>query len=1637
MNILDDITSGEGQPIDLAEVAATLGSPTLAPASTLKNRASVVAALEGDASKANSTYRGIIAEGEQGGTSTFDSSVKKYSESEEIRDNKTMMSILSDGLVSFEDKRAALNRMKKQRAERDSRKELIAKTIAEGSKGENADEEKARVVTAASMIDRIYEESAKQQALVNAHGANLSNEMPRVTVDALETIFAPFSSSIFSLKMEKELAEKAGKPFSFWDGVKAFTLSGTSKLQARERLARMSPEDQTKYYDTLISVISSNSNIIFPTDNQFNKFVKSTELLEKEGYGKGEAFVDNISFLLDTLGIGFAAKQLLRSSKTADAAVSQAGPQLRPGHWDRTRDALTPTSKLAPPEQVRPATKQISERIDSAVGAISELQKANKAPDSESSIRDAIKRIEINSVVRKENPASVAGAFTQTNPSKARAAHAAVVNGGEEAAEALHGTSKQDAIVSNVIPQARTESGKVAVKVGDIDRHLREMNPEVQGFVRELVRTSDPAIHFTLEELATARAQVVRDFSSVTDIVPVDAMGGFKITDTDGAFVDISSVYGTRNGAWSSAQDAIDQTVLALRKEGVTLSDITLLKRDGTDYVPTSLSDELGKEGSYLAELHMERELVASDIVDKGGKMTPLNVKRNTLDRISQLVSNNTGSASRWLFDPASMLHPTITGSASVATDLSSRFERVLYDISARFSDDYNKLIPERKLAVDKYLRDANFNRIKFDRTNLASLGFSPSEIDTISKWKDYWDVMWTLENRDAGRTLNMQGYGIFKNANDTLFAKAISKNQNIPNMYDPAAGAIVGMDKAAMDALYASGGTIASLRRPSEFGGKTTSHMIVRNTSSEYLRKLRDTDTVVNYIDGYYQIHYQAPKFVDEVTFKPDGVSIDTRKAVAVAGNTADAESFIARMKKSDPSKDYVSRANDRGMSRDSDDWFDVTSAAGRIAQKHRGKLLEDAVGLNHLGEGSYIANPVESAVRAARSVSGRTVMRPMLESAKARFIQQYARVLKDNGYGGKAFPHNKGDIGAKGEQFTKLTSDARTTWEYIRYLENGYINSVDEVFRGAFNLMANQLGSRGYSSLEEFALAVANADTSLTGAAKGAVFTSYIGLNPIRNWFTQPHQIARTLAYNSAGWLDTKEGMKHLIGGYFGVKLETLTADRTAIQAFNGFLKKTVGIDVDAKMAPTPKQAAFVNFMDTSGLLDAIDKQNLVRGSLLEAAGTAAGIGGKFGKVLEGSRKVGFDLGEAMNLIGHGAAVFDKRIRDGKGVSSVRDLREMHSELRAISYEMNAAGDMVYNQTSPALMFQFAQVAHKGWLQATNRRIPARVRNQMLIGDVLLFGPPTKLAAAIIAAGVSANMMSDTVAEWITDGALGSTYNAIWSGITGEDQNVDYKSLNPRAVDGWAKLMETILTADGGGFVQAIANSPSGQFFLKDAGKIQNAIASISRFFNPFDDVDATPETAWATAVEVMKISSGLSNIVKAHQAMTQGRKLDAMGVEINPGVSNHEALMQIAGFPTKWETQMYELQMHAAAKTKEHYQGVKEVVREIARYYQTQIGAGITDPKQLQAVSGALMNAYKDDPVALEIARKEVAMMYKGKEAQLMEKLLGLVEIPSSYDTIAKIKSSELPEETKKIIIELMEDYAEKTSQIREKE
>lgn len=1168
--------------------------------------------------------------------------------------------------------------------------------------------------------------------------------------------------------------------------------------------------------------------------------------------------VDNLrkerKILERSLKTGGLTQKELRVPGAATAAVDRA--ETIKAQMKRIDDQLAANSGAAKAEQ----------RIAELEKNIEALRKdLTTAPAELNSITQAIRRTELNSVVGFSNPRTPATVLENHNPERARNLYAQVYFQDDSFAQAVSGSPKTEMIMKSLLPQVDDGTGVVRKVVDNKEGSLKEAISTQMGMA---VENTFGGFAYTEAEIAKARAAKVNDYSTVSGMKINDAMSSFGVSE-DGVTMHIRATYTNGEGGWLRAEDAVNQAKVSLRKQGILESEIEVLRREGSNYVPVKFDEVKGVDGDFVVQIKVTDELYASEIKDWDN----LDVKRNLFDYFETKGENTWGSINRHFVDAASSVHKQITGSLTLADDKAARLSAAFTEMfETTFSNPYMKLDAKRRKDVDSYIREANVKELKFDRNALRNR-FNDQELDVIQGWRDSWDIMWEFENYDLVRSLINDRFQLLDHPNLRAVVRERPKRYDNRTVYDPDMDAVRKLSDAEIDNIYTNGGNISEFRRPIDVDGQEVSHVLIKQTSGNYSRKLREDDKMLEYRDGYYQVFYKHPQFIEET--EPG----KTSRVISVVGNIKDAKKTIEDLQKQFPDRSYTRRGDDRGIDRSRDAYWDMQHVGGRLAQRHRGELLENSVGLKSMGDVQYIESPADSAVRAAQSIGGRLAMRETLDVAKRRFMSQYESVLpKENGI--TVFPSNRGQIRQKGAPTNTKLADARTTWEYIRSVENGYINALDTTVKNAFNYMAEVAGAKGYDTVEK--LARAGEDINITGTVKGGVFASMIATNPLRQFIVQPNQALRMSAYNPGGFFSGRV-MAELSG-----------------EIFNRVTKKDY-------IAP---KGSFGDWIRETGVEQAITRGNLIRGTMLDAADSTNAIGKAHDRTVGAVRKIGYDKAEQLNLLTHGAFVFDKYKQAGRDVTNARVREEMHAELRHLTGNMNLAGDMPYNQNVLALLFTYMQVPHKFVMMPFNRHLPVDTRMRLLAADLAIWGLPIGLISQ--AAGVDLPIENEWMREALEDGLQAVTLNAIASSITGERQKVDYSSLEPFGLDSWTKMFDNFMF--DGATKGMIENTPTARVFgLSSDSRLGAAVKATASYFQDLFQIQTTNPYTSADLLDVANswasMSSGWTNFQKARAAWMFGKMRDKLGRATDDDVTKWEAINQLFGFGTQDTVSFYE--------------------------------------------------------------------------------------------------------------------------------
>ena len=1301
----------------------------------------------------------------------------------------------------------------------------------------------------------------EKQALLNSAAAAGDTNMLNIFGDIVE-YFTPFVESTFAQEVVDDLRE--GKPSAYND---AFLLLGNSKKEVRDMVASLDPKDRLDFSRLVIRTVEENDNITLFNENDFASLDFLRTFLEDGHYTDADSWIDNAVSILDMTIIG---GPLARAAKGGVQALS-------------------------------------------AVGAVSRITAA----------RDAFRR----SVVSRVQPASPSQNLKDTNPAKAREAHeAAAMDETGEIAEGMYGTTREDAVSSDLLPQVGTETSEVVAKVNNIDR-IHNVTGSTTAEIEGYARTSGH-IELTQAEKASARASVVNDFEQAMGVTARKEM--FQVDALESG-VGIKAVYGPSGSGFTDANQALDTAEFALRNYGVQKKDIQLLVRENGSYVPTDLKDIQGRleiekvlvpvgkktgpkqrqkqllvtrKPDYLIQVNHQYDFNPADVTE----WAKFDVKYNIFDRLAVGIGKlGAGSLQRNVLDPASMLDPTITLSANRAFDKAAKLEKDLLSLGNEFAQDFIKMPHDRKAIMDDFIREANSKSQPYSFNKMMAEGFTEAEVTTYKKWRDYWDTAFLLENRDLAKTLNAQGYKelIDHGSDSKLFGKPlhVSRAPARATVYDIGTGTSKQLTPSEVSELYKNGGNLVQLRSPVVIGDEALELVVAKNVPGDnYLRGITADTEVLNYRHGYYSVNYKDPQFIVQ-NVKDSNGNLLYQKAVDTAGSVSAAK--LKRDRLSKGGGEYIVRSDVKGIKNDSDLHWDLQQARGRTSQRVRGKRLEDSTtNVTDLERQAPILGPVDSMVLSARSIGNRVPLRNVIETDKARFVDQYGEFLDKGKFGDLVWPSNVKDVKYRniGDEDRKKLGAARTTFEYINYIENGYINHLDDGIKSVLKGLGYLAGGKGLSGVETF-LVNSTKGRGVSALAKNAVFTAYLGTNPARQFIIQSHQAVQ-LAANFPTWAGKAAGRDLLVLTTGQVLGKTPDSILTAV----GMTRKE-GDDL------------MKQWIDT-GLAASIDKQNLVRGAISDMADEVAKKGVPLvTPSLVFLRKIGFDSGEYINLMTAWSAHRHKAIKNGEDMSNLAVADNVAAKARNYTYNMNPAGDMPYNQNALAMFFQFMQVPHKAFTTMTTNRVLNRKEKQRLfLFNSLMYGLPP---AAVLS--LTGHWLPDETVEMpitglpardlMLNGMEGAMLNKLLNLATEEDTYLDWSGLAPTDFHGPLDLLHGFWTEGVG---TMLTETPFGSLFLKEDGKFMTLMRTTARFTNFKDDYEK-PTTFTNVVHDFFNLSSGYSNAYKSLYMDKYRLKRSSYGGIIDPEVSKTESTMQLFGFPTMDSTERRFIKQELYEKSK----------------------------------------------------------------------------------------------------------------------
>src|ERR1700749_908007 len=619
---LKDMSVGTGEPTisDFSPGVEAVAPVVNRPSSV--NTAAYAAALSPEGASAQGmidSYRQALAEDAMEGQSATATQLYSAARQNAMKQNVyPLMDILSNPNITDEQKQKAVGAVYDVNSAISSPANILStKAIDTPLVGPaNNEQEKIRF----SQAGALTEMNAVKQETQRVYNAATSGAQPDLQQQIYDMgqLMVPFATGYVASRVR---GDSTGAP------VEAFVKTliggvGASKRFMRDQIESLPPDQQVYAAQKMADIINTHSNILINTPNDIARRDLLQGIIGGQGYGGKQELADNVGSWLDFVLTGGAiaegaSKALSKFGKAvADGASDAEKAAAFKADFDANYAAAKSTDapdRLKATDGTDVATKDIvpepphSPKNKNTLGQFYRSREVQVYDSStgvpfrnmppENVLSNAIRDI----VHSRVQPVSLFQNYKDTNVDMARNSFESMtLDTSGEAAQALAGTDRTDAIASAMTPEVVHVDGSVANKVATPDAiaQTRDALPaDLTDFIKH-----DGLTQYLQSEKAAARAWKVQQFQEAIGMTPRQEMFQImpdlsKFTDTPQGF-SMRGVYGPQNNGFSDAQAALETARFALRNTGIDEANLGLLRREGGSYVPTTLEEVAARKSA-------------------------------------------------------------------------------------------------------------------------------------------------------------------------------------------------------------------------------------------------------------------------------------------------------------------------------------------------------------------------------------------------------------------------------------------------------------------------------------------------------------------------------------------------------------------------------------------------------------------------------------------------------------------------------------------------------------------------------------------------------------------------------------------------------------------------------------------------------------------------------------------------------------------------------------------------------------------------------------------------------------------------------------------------------------------------------
>lgn len=589
-------------------------------------------------------YDAVVGQmSEEGKSSVADNLINSAQAAEHEKVKTILPTLLADQTISDEDKlKAVTNAFDEQSPIYHPANILASESLVQEIPNESVESENVRF-DSAKMINEANQLKRAQQNLLNQELVKNNPSTVGKVMDIVQ-LMIPFANQYMTAKARAEVTGD-----TMWSYIKSFVAPGSARQDIRDYLVNTDPKNRVEMTQKLLDIINDSQGIVMSHPNDFARVNMMQEVVGQDGVSDVGKWVDNFAALADlAFGLGAVVKGAKGVRNISDAVsgfnkaedftgsvdFSKATSEARPKGYYPNKDEVEAelSSQIKDWEATKPKPTDFEKDVQASIDGSKKARrtsdevdfnkaisswKANKpkASDIEADMKRQVDNFNRrsgprksnnelgmeaainswkasqdvpNTVVSKVQPTSVSQVLKDTNSDKFRSLHD--VMAGDESgkvAEAAYGTTREDAIVSDIAPQVATESGAVKAKVAVPDANVLKSltpDPDLANFIKQ-----DGAIYYTDAQKVANHSRITNDFQQAFGVTARKEM--FQTLSTvesklHGNTVKIKAVYGPQESGFSDPISAMNAVKFALRDYGVGDESLQLLKRVGGEYVP-------------------------------------------------------------------------------------------------------------------------------------------------------------------------------------------------------------------------------------------------------------------------------------------------------------------------------------------------------------------------------------------------------------------------------------------------------------------------------------------------------------------------------------------------------------------------------------------------------------------------------------------------------------------------------------------------------------------------------------------------------------------------------------------------------------------------------------------------------------------------------------------------------------------------------------------------------------------------------------------------------------------------------------------------------------------------------------------